>query len=46
MVKLLLYYQDGGKAGDCIQCGQCMEHCPQHIEIIETLQKAAEVFGE
>ncbi len=38
--------RDGGKAGDCIQCGQCQEHCPQHISIIETLQKAAEVFGE
>ena len=36
--------ENGGKAGDCIQCGQCMEHCPQHIEIIDTLQKAAELF--
>ncbi len=40
------YYEDLGKthghAGDCIQCGQCQEHCPQHISIIENLQKVAQ----
>ena len=30
-----------GKAADCIQCGQCEGVCPQHLPIIELLQKAS-----
>ena len=33
--------KEGCKASDCIQCGACEAHCPQHIGIIETLEKAA-----
>ncbi len=37
--------KEGGKAGDCVQCGACQEHCPQHLEIIELLKGAAETFA-
>ena len=36
----------GGKAGDCIGCGACLERCPQKLEIPRLLKKAAEVFGK
>ncbi len=36
--------RDGGKAGDCIGCGQCEGVCPQHLPIISLLAEAAEVF--
>ena len=33
-----------GRASDCIQCGACEAMCPQSINIIEQLEKAAEHF--
>ena len=32
----------GGKATDCIACGQCEGVCPQHLPIIENLRKISE----
>lgn len=36
--------RDHGKADECVACGQCESVCPQHIQIIEELKKAAELF--
>ena len=32
--------KDPGFASQCIKCGKCEQHCPQHIQIREMLQKA------
>ena len=31
-------------ATECLKCGACEDACPQHIRIIEELEKAAEAF--
>jgi predicted aldo/keto reductase-like oxidoreductase len=33
-----------GKASDCIACGTCEGHCPQHIDIIDRMQEIAGVL--
>lgn len=35
---------DGHRASDCLQCYQCEDACPQHIEIVGKLEKAATLF--
>ena len=40
------FYQErtsnGGKASECVACGQCEGVCPQHLPVIELMQEAAE----
>ena len=37
---------NNGKASECIQCYQCEDACPQHIPIVEKLERAAELFEQ
>jgi predicted aldo/keto reductase-like oxidoreductase len=36
---------EGQRADACIECGECLDKCPQHIEIPEWLEKAHERLG-
>lgn len=36
--------REGGKASECLHCGSCEAHCPQHIHIIDELEDAAKRF--
>lgn len=33
-----------GKAGDCVQCGQCEKICPQHLPVRELLRTITDCF--
>ena len=38
--------KDGHAPADCLSCGQCEGVCPQHLPVIELLQKCAAAFAE
>lgn len=39
-------WAQGENASACVECGECLEKCPQGIEIIDQLKKAHEVLSE
>jgi predicted aldo/keto reductase-like oxidoreductase len=45
-----LYYmrrsEGHGKASDCIECGECEKHCPQHLTIRQFLKDVAGSFDQ
>jgi predicted aldo/keto reductase-like oxidoreductase len=36
--------KNNGSANLCIQCGECVEKCPQKIEIPDELEKVRDIF--
>ena len=39
-----LMYEKAGFASQCVQCGECVEKCPQHINIPKVLGSVVEEF--
>lgn len=42
--KWMVAGHDKARANECIKCGSCEGVCPQHIAIIEELEKSVELF--
>lgn len=40
IVRYVNLVRSNGRAGDCIDCGQCEAHCPQHLPIRDALKKS------
>lgn len=38
------FVETRAKASDCVHCRQCERACPQHLEIVKSLQEVAAVF--
>lgn len=36
--------KDGGRAGDCVRCGNCETQCPQHLEPMKWIAQCANLF--
>ena len=41
-----VHTRNGGKASDCIKCGQCENICPQHLHIRDLLEQVAEIYDK
>ena len=41
----LTWLDDKEHASNCIKCGACEEHCPQHLPVMQIMDEIVEAFG-
>ena len=41
----LTWQDDSEHASNCIKCGACEEHCPQHLPVMQIMDEIVEAFG-
>ena len=43
--QMRVYERSCSNLSDCVECGQCVEACPQHLEIPALLKEVTDYFG-
>ncbi len=41
----LVWQDESEHASNCIKCGACEEHCPQHLPVMQIMDEIVEAFG-
>ena len=41
-----VHTRGAGRAGDCVQCGQCEDICPQHLPVRALLTQVSEIYDK
>ncbi len=41
----LTWQDESEHASNCVKCGACESHCPQHLPVMEIMDKIVEAFG-
>ena len=41
----LTWQDESEHASNCVKCGACESHCPQHLPVMDIMDKIVQAFG-